>query len=52
MVVRHDGIFISAVNVTEQIRALRTIMQAAISLVHPLTKTGWRQYEILMLQTF
>lgn len=52
MAVRHNEIFMSAVNVTEQICALGTIMQAAVSLVYPLTRTEWGQYEIFMLLIF
>lgn len=52
VVVRHNEIFMSAVNVTEQICALGTIMQDAVSLVCPLTRTEWGQYEIFMLLTF
>lgn len=52
MVVRHNEIFLSAVNVTEQICALGTIIQAAVSLVYPLTRTEWGKYEIFMLLTF
>lgn len=46
------GYLLSVVNVTEQMCALRTIMQATVSLVHPLTRTGWGKYEIFMLLTF
>lgn len=52
MAVRHNEIFMSAVNATEQIYVLRATMQATVPLVNSLTRTGWGQYKIFMLLIF